>query len=102
MRVRFIGDVVGKPGRAGLARAMPELRGRHSPDLVIANGENAAGGVGSAEKTRPAREDAGGGVGHPGKPAPELYDVGVDALTTGNHVYRHRDAYAFLEDEPRI
>lgn len=85
MRVLFIGDVVGKPGRAGLARAMPELRERHSPDLVIANGENAAGGIGITEKT-----------------ARELYDVGVDALTTGNHVYRHRDAYAFLEDEPRI
>src|SRR5919109_3406012 len=80
MRVLFIGDVVGKPGRAGLSRAMPELRERHSPDLVIANGENAAGGIGITEKT-----------------ARELYDTGVDVLTTGNHVYRHRDVYGFLD-----
>ncbi len=85
MRVLFIGDVVGKPGRAGLARAMPELRERHSPDLVIANGENAAGGLGITEKT-----------------ANEMYEAGVDVLTTGNHVYKHRDAYGFLDDDERI
>jgi len=85
MRVLFIGDVVGKPGRAGLARAMPELRERHSPDLVIANGENAAGGLGITEKT-----------------AGELFDAGVDVLTMGNHVYKHRDAYEYLDREKRI
>ena len=85
MRVLFIGDVVGKPGRAGLARAMPELRERHSPDLVIANGENAAGGLGITEKT-----------------AGELYDAGIDVLTTGNHVYKHRDAFEYLDREQRI
>jgi 2',3'-cyclic-nucleotide 2'-phosphodiesterase len=85
MRVLFIGDVVGKPGRAGLERAMPELRARHSPDLVIANGENAAGGIGITEKT-----------------AGELYDAGVDVLTTGNHVYKHRESYGFLDEEERI
>jgi metallophosphoesterase (TIGR00282 family) len=85
MRVLFIGDVVGKPGRAGLARAMPELRDRHSPDLVIANGENAAGGLGITEKT-----------------AGELYDAGIDVLTTGNHVYKHRDAYEYLDRDQRI
>jgi 2',3'-cyclic-nucleotide 2'-phosphodiesterase len=85
MRVLFIGDVVGKPGRAGLARAMPELRERHTPDLVIANGENAAGGIGITEKT-----------------ARDMYDDGVDVLTTGNHVYKHREAYDFLDSEERI
>jgi 2',3'-cyclic-nucleotide 2'-phosphodiesterase len=85
MRVLFIGDVVGKPGRAGLARAMPELCERHAPDLVIANGENAAGGLGITEKT-----------------AGELYDAGIDVLTTGNHVYKHRDAYEYLDREQRI
>ena len=79
MRVLFIGDVVGKPGRAGLARAMPELRERHSPDLVIANGENSAGGLGITEKT-----------------AEEMFERGVDVITSGNHVYKHRDAYEFL------
>jgi 2',3'-cyclic-nucleotide 2'-phosphodiesterase len=85
MRVLFIGDVVGKPGRAGLARAMPELRERHSPELVIANGENTAGGIGITEKT-----------------ARDLFECGVDVITTGNHVYKHRDAYDFLDRAERV
>ena len=85
MRVLFIGDIVGKPGRTGLARAMPELRERHSPDLVVANGENVAGGLGITEKT-----------------AKQLFEAGVDVITTGNHVYRHRDAYAFLDTTHRV
>jgi 2',3'-cyclic-nucleotide 2'-phosphodiesterase len=85
MRVLFIGDVVGKPGRAGLARAMPELRERHSPDLVIANGENSAGGLGITEKV-----------------ANEIFECGVDVITTGNHVYKHRDSYEFLDRAERV
>jgi 2',3'-cyclic-nucleotide 2'-phosphodiesterase len=85
VRALFIGDVVGQPGRAGLAAAMPELREHHSPDLVIANGENSAGGVGITEKT-----------------ARDLFDHGVDVITTGNHVYRHRDAYEFLDGSERV
>jgi 2',3'-cyclic-nucleotide 2'-phosphodiesterase len=85
VRVLFIGDIVGHPGRAGLAAAMPELRDRHSPDLVIANGENSAGGLGITEKT-----------------ANELLGMGVDVITTGNHVYRHRDAYEFLDRSERV
>ncbi|MGI9021412.1 MAG: TIGR00282 family metallophosphoesterase [Solirubrobacterales bacterium] len=85
MRILFIGDVVGKPGRAGLERAMPQLREEHSPDLVIANGENSAGGLGVTEKT-----------------AAELHAMGVDAITLGNHVYRHRDVYEYLDRDERI
>jgi 2',3'-cyclic-nucleotide 2'-phosphodiesterase len=85
IRVLFIGDVVGKPGRAGLAAAMPALRERHSPDLVIANGENSAGGIGITEKT-----------------ARELFGCGVDVITTGNHVYKHREAYPFLDESERV
>src|SRR3954447_25291479 len=85
MNVLFIGDVVGSPGRRGLAATMPELRERYSPDLVIANGENSAGGIGITEGT-----------------ADEMFDAGVDILTTGNHVYRHRDAYAFLDRSERV
>jgi metallophosphoesterase (TIGR00282 family) len=84
-RVLFIGDVVGGPGRRGLAAAMPELRERHRPDLVVVNGENSAGGVGITEKT------AGG-----------LFDAGADVITTGNHVYRHREAYDFLDQAERV
>jgi metallophosphoesterase (TIGR00282 family) len=85
MRVLFIGDVVGGPGRRALTSALPRLRERLGPDLVIANGENAAGGVGITERT-----------------AADIYGAGVDVITTGNHVYRHRDAYEFLDREERI
>jgi 2',3'-cyclic-nucleotide 2'-phosphodiesterase len=80
-----VADIVGKPGRAGLRRAMPELRQRHSPDLVIANGENSAGGLGITEKT-----------------AGDIFGAGVDVITTGNHVFRHREAYGFLDRSDRV
>jgi metallophosphoesterase (TIGR00282 family) len=85
MRLLFIGDVVGKPGREGLAAAMPGLRERYLPDLVVANGENAAGGVGITAET-----------------AQEIFKIGADAITLGNHAYRHRDVYPYLESEQRI
>ena len=85
LRVLFIGDIVGRPGRAGLASVMTELRDLHAPDLVIANGENTAGGLGITEKT-----------------ANELFEMGVDVITTGNHVYRHKDAYEFLDRADRV
>jgi metallophosphoesterase (TIGR00282 family) len=85
MRVLFIGDVVGGPGRRGLKAAMPALRERNRPDLVIANGENSAGGVGITAKTGTA-----------------LFDAGVDVITTGNHVYRHREAYDYLDSAERV
>jgi 2',3'-cyclic-nucleotide 2'-phosphodiesterase len=85
MKVLFIGDVVGGPGRHGLAAAMPELRDRFAPDMVVVNGENSAGGMGITEKTAGA-----------------LFDAGADALTTGNHVYRHREAYGYLDRDHRV
>ncbi len=85
MRVLFIGDVVGSPGRQGLREAMPALRERHAPDLVIVNGENSAGGVGITERT-----------------ARDLFESGAGVITTGNHVYRHREAYDFLDREERV
>jgi 2',3'-cyclic-nucleotide 2'-phosphodiesterase len=85
MRVLFIGDVVGSPGRQGLRAAMPGLRERYAPDLIIVNGENSAGGVGITEKT-----------------ANDFFGMGAGAITTGNHVYRHREAYGFLDREHRV
>jgi 2',3'-cyclic-nucleotide 2'-phosphodiesterase len=85
VRVLFIGDIVGRPGRTGLASVMPVLRDRHAPDLVIANGENTAGGLGITEK-----------IAH------ELFDMGVDVITTGNHVYRHKDVYEYLDRSDRV
>jgi metallophosphoesterase (TIGR00282 family) len=85
MRVLFIGDVVGGPGRRGLREVMPALRERHEPDLIIVNGENSAGGMGITERT-----------------ANDLFGTGTGVITTGNHVYRHREAYEFLEREERV
>jgi metallophosphoesterase (TIGR00282 family) len=85
MRVLFIGDVVGSPGRRGVRETMPALRERHAPDLVIINGENSAGGMGITERT-----------------ANDLFAAGADVITSGNHVYRHREAYEFLDRCERL
>ena len=85
MRVLFIGDVVGSPGRQGLREAMPALRERYEPDLTIVNGENSAGGVGITQRT-----------------ANDLFDSGAGVITSGNHVYRHREAYDFLDSDERV
>jgi len=85
MRVLFIGDVVGSPGRRGLRETMPSLRERYAPDLVIVNGENSAGGIGITERT-----------------ANDFFGIGTGVITTGNHVYRHREAYDFLDREQRV
>jgi 2',3'-cyclic-nucleotide 2'-phosphodiesterase len=85
VRLLFIGDVVGGIGRRTMASLLPGLRDEYRPDFVVVNGENAAGGVGITEKT-----------------ARELLDLGADAITLGNHAYRHRDVYDFLDREARI
>jgi len=85
MRVLFIGDVVGGPGRRGLRETMPRLREQHAPDLVIVNGENSAGGIGITERT-----------------ANDLFGAGAGVITSGNHVYRHREAYGFIDSEERL
>jgi 2',3'-cyclic-nucleotide 2'-phosphodiesterase len=85
VKLLFVGDVVAGVGRRTLASLLPGLREHHRPDWVVANGENAAGGVGITEKT-----------------ARQLLELGVDAITLGNHAYRHREVYDFLDREERI
>ena len=85
MRILFIGDVYGKPGRKAVRHFLPRLREEHCPDVVLANGENMAGGAGITRDT-----------------AREMFDLGVDALTTGNHVWDQREAIEYLDQEPRI
>ena len=85
MKLLFVGDVVGAPGRRTLAALLPELRRRHEPDWVVVNGENASGGVGLNARN-----------------AQELLDLGIDAITLGNHAYRHRDIYPVLDSEAPI
>ena len=85
MKLLFVGDVVGGLGRRTLASLLPDLRKTHELDFVVVNGENSAGGVGVTEKT-----------------ARDLLEMGADAITLGNHAYRHREVYGFLDREERI
>lgn len=85
MRLLFVGDIVGGLGRRTLAALLPGLREELALDFVVVNGENAAGGVGITPKN-----------------ADELLRLGVDAITLGNHTYRHRDIYAYLDTQPAI
>jgi len=82
--VLFIGDIIGRPGRRALARHLPALKRKYSPNIVIANAENAAGGVGITEKI-----------------CQELLNY-ADVLTSGNHIWDKKEALALLESEPRL
>jgi metallophosphoesterase (TIGR00282 family) len=84
-RLLFIGDVVGEPGRKALLKELPGLRERYEPDLVVVNGENVSGGIGISERA-----------------ATSMLGAGIDVITTGNHVYRHRDIYTFLDTTDRM
>ncbi len=85
MRILFVGDIHGKPGRRILRDRLPVLRQRHKIELVIANGENAAGGAGISTDT-----------------AQEILAAGVGVITGGNHTWQHRDAYELLDSDPRV
>lgn len=81
----MVGDVIGRPGRQAMAALLPELRHKHEIDLVIANGENAAGGIGLTPTT-----------------AEEFFQAGVDIITSGNHIWRHKEIIPLLETDSRI
>ena len=85
MRLLFCGDVVGRAGRRAVAEHVPALRRDLELDFVVVNGENAAGGFGITAAT-----------------AGELFDAGVDAVTTGNHVWDQREVVTLLPREPRL
>lgn len=82
MRLLMIGDVIGRPGRRAVRTLLPELRKEHAIDVVIANGENAAGGKGLTLET-----------------AQELLDSGVDIITSGNHIWEHKELIPYLNGE---
>jgi 2',3'-cyclic-nucleotide 2'-phosphodiesterase len=85
VNILFVGDIVGGIGRRTLLALLPSLREQYSPRFVIANGENAAGGIGITPAV-----------------AKDLLAAGVDVITLGNHTYRHREVYAYLDEEDRI
>jgi len=85
MKLLLIGDIIGRPGRAIVEREVVRLREERAIDLVVANCENAAGGAGVTPST-----------------AEEIFRAGVDVLTSGNHVWRKREALELLKLDPRV
>jgi 2',3'-cyclic-nucleotide 2'-phosphodiesterase len=85
MRILFIGDIVGRSGRAVVLERMPKLISDWKLDLVVVNGENAAGGFGITETIYN-----------------ELIDAGADCVTLGNHSWDQREALVFIERAPRL
>ncbi len=85
MRLLFIGDIVGRTGRAILLDRLPDLRARYALDFVIVNGENAAGGFGITEAI-----------------CDEFLGAGADCVTLGNHAFDQREALVFIGRQPRL
>jgi metallophosphoesterase (TIGR00282 family) len=85
VKLLFIGDIVGQPGRRAVAELLPRLRERHSLDFVIANGENSAGGSGITPKT-----------------AGEIFSAGVDVITSGDHLWDQKEVMELLANEKRF
>src|SRR5258708_10480134 len=85
MRILFIGDVVGRAGRAKITESLPKLVAQWTLDLVVVNGENAAGGFGITEAIYN-----------------DFIDAGADAITLGNHAWDQREALVFIERAPRL
>ncbi len=85
MLILAVGDIIGKPGRQAVQELLPGLREQYGLDLVIANAENAAGGIGLTPNT-----------------AKELLDAGVDVLTSGNHIWAQKEIIPYLDGEMPI
>ena len=85
VKIIFIGDLIGRPGREAFREVLPELSERYSPDVVIVNGENSAGGFGIT----PAIYE-------------ELLDIGADVVTSGNHIWDKREILGVIDDAERL
>ena len=85
MKILFIGDVFGEPGRKTVARQVPRFVSERGVEFVIANAENAAGGFGITPDI-----------------ATELFQAGVDVITSGNHIWDKKEIIDYIKDEPRL
>ncbi|HTA95876.1 MAG TPA: TIGR00282 family metallophosphoesterase [Verrucomicrobiae bacterium] len=85
MKILFIGDIVGSPGRNAVKILLPKLRAQHGLDVIIANGENSAGGNGITPDI-----------------AAEFFSYGVDAITTGDHLWDQKEVMELLQNEKRF
>jgi len=85
LRILAIGDIIGKPGRKAVKEILPGLYSEYNIDLVVGNGENAAGGLGLTPST-----------------AEELFDSGIDVITTGNHIWAYKEIIPYFDSEPPL
>jgi len=85
VKLLFIGDIVGQPGRNAVKELLPKLREQHKLDFIIANGENSAGGSGITPRT-----------------AGEIFSAGVDAITSGDHLWDQKEVMELLANEKRF
>ena len=85
MRILILGDVMGRPGRRAVREIVPSLIKKEAIDLAIANAENAAGGMGVDIKS-----------------ASELFSAGLHVLTSGNHIWKKKEIYPYLNEQPRL
>ena len=85
MKILFIGDIVGSPGREAVSKLLPKLKAEHSLDFIIANAENSSGGSGITQKV-----------------AEELFNSGVNVLTSGDHIWKKKEIFELINQEERI
>lgn len=82
MKVVFFGDVIAKAGRRAIHKYLPQIKAKFNPDFIIANGENGAGGIGLTPDV-----------------AEELFIMGVDVITSGNHIWKYKELYNYLDSK---
>jgi 2',3'-cyclic-nucleotide 2'-phosphodiesterase len=85
MKILFIGDIVGRPGREAIQKLLPELKQEYNLQFIIANAENVAGGSGITRRV-----------------AEELFESGINVLTSGDHIWKKREIFEFINQEERI
>lgn len=85
LTILFVGDVVGEPGRRAVVKLLPELRQRYKTHLCVVNGENAAGGSGITSKI-----------------FADLREAGADVITSGDHIWDHKEILSIIATEPRL
>jgi 2',3'-cyclic-nucleotide 2'-phosphodiesterase len=85
MKIFFIGDIMGSPGRKAISALLHKVVDKYSIDLVVANGENASGGIGITPEV-----------------AEQLFQMGIDVMTSGNHIWKHKEIRPYLETNDRL
>jgi metallophosphoesterase (TIGR00282 family) len=85
VKIFFIGDIMGSPGRKAISALLHKVVDKYSIDLVVANGENASGGIGITPEV-----------------AEQLFQMGIDIITSGNHIWKHKEIQAYLDNNDRL